>query len=244
MCGCTTRLSRCPGTDMRRRRWSQPSNLFPGAPRGPGGRIRRRQRAGTTVPGCEGHRRGHRVWAYHTSVPVSRYRYAPAPMVPALQSLPRRASGSRGADVVPKAGWDHRPRLRGPPARASCAGAPHVCPGVPVPICADADGPRPPISSQTRLGVPGGGSGADSGLGPPSQAARATGEGIVCGRTTRPGAPAPICTDTDGLSPPFSSQMRLGIPGGGWLNKESTQYCLSVIFSVQFLSPAIIRSRV
>jgi hypothetical protein len=52
--------------------------------------------------------------------------------------------------------------------RASCAGAPHVCPGAPVPICADSDGPSPPISSQTRLGVPGGGSGADSGLGPPA----------------------------------------------------------------------------
>ena len=52
-------------------------------------------------------------------------------------------------------------------------------PGAPAPICADADGDSPSFSSQTRLGVPGGGCGTESGMGPSSQSARATGESIV-----------------------------------------------------------------
>ena len=68
-------------------------------------------------------------------------------------------------------------------------------PGASVPICADADGPSLPFSSQTRLGVPGGGCGAESGLEPRSQTERVTGESIVCGRTANPGALASICVD-------------------------------------------------
>jgi hypothetical protein len=54
----------CLGADMGRYRWSQPVLLFPDAPRGPGGRMRRRERAGTTVPAYEGHRREDRVRAH------------------------------------------------------------------------------------------------------------------------------------------------------------------------------------
>jgi hypothetical protein len=94
--------SRCPDPDMRRRRWSQPSLLFPDAPRGPGGRMRRRKRAGTTVPGCEVHRREYRVRAHHTSrcpdPDMCRRRWSQPRRLP---SLPGRASG---ADAAPKAG--------------------------------------------------------------------------------------------------------------------------------------------
>jgi hypothetical protein len=53
--------SRGLGADMGRYRWSETGFLSPEASRGPGGRIRRRKRVGTTVPASVVHRRERHI---------------------------------------------------------------------------------------------------------------------------------------------------------------------------------------
>ena len=80
--------------------------------------------------------------------------------MPAIEFSPN------GADLTEKTGWDHGPSRSARATGATIEGGFTTKLGAAAPVWAGIDGPSPSPATQTRAGVPWGGSDRENGLGP------------------------------------------------------------------------------